>query len=67
MKELFQKTLNNPIWKHILTALGVVAVVDWVVFPSLTAPSTIFNILGLLIAITVGIFVFVYIKNLKIK
>jgi hypothetical protein len=43
--------------------LGVAAVIDWIVFPALTAPSTIFNILGLLTFIGTVIFVFHYIKD----
>jgi hypothetical protein len=58
-----KKTFNNPIWNHILTFLGVVAVIDWIVFPALTAPSTIFNILGLLILIGTTVFIFHYIKD----
>jgi tetrahydromethanopterin S-methyltransferase subunit C len=63
MKNLFKKTYNHPALKHILIALGVVAVIDWIIFPSLTAPSTVFNILGLLIAALTGIFVGVYVKE----
>jgi len=41
----------------------VIAVIDWVIFPSLTAPSTIFNILGLLVSVATLVFVGVYIKE----
>lgn len=64
MKESpLKKTFNNPVWSHILTALGVLAVIDWIVFPALTAPSTIFNIIGLLALIGTVIFVFYYVKD----
>ena len=63
MKELFKKTFNNPVWKHILIALGVIAIIDWVIFPALTAPSTIFNIVGFLTSALVSVFVGVYIKE----
>lgn len=63
MKELFKKTFNSKIWKHILIVLGVVAVIDWIIFPALTVPSTIFNIAGLLVAAGTSIFVGVYIKE----
>jgi hypothetical protein len=63
MKEIFKKTFSNPVWKHILTALSIIVVIDWIVFPSLTAPSTIFNVIGLLVAAVLGVFVGVYIKE----
>jgi hypothetical protein len=43
--------------------LGVIAVIDWIVFPALTAPSTIFNVLGLLALIGIIVFAFHYIKD----
>ena len=58
-----KKTVNSPVWKHVLTILGVVAVIDWVIFPSLTAASTVFNVFGLSVAIGTSIFLFYYIKD----
>ena len=46
-----------------MTILGVVAVIDWVIFPSLTAASTVFNVFGLSVAIGTAIFLFYYIKD----
>ena len=64
MKESpLKKTVNSPVWKHVLTILGVVAVIDWVIFPSLTAASTVFNVFGLSVAIGTSIFLFYYIKD----
>ena len=63
MKESLKKVFKHPAWKHILRLIGVFAVFEWVVFPSLTAPSTIFNIVGLLVAAALGIFVGIYIKE----
>lgn len=64
MKESpLKKTFNNPVWNHVLTFLGVAVVIDWIVFPALTAPNTIFNILGLLTLIGVSLFIFHYIKD----
>lgn len=63
MKEILKKTFKNPIWKHILVGLGVIGILDWVIFPSLTVPSTIFNIFGLLVAAAVSVFVGIYIKE----
>lgn len=43
--------------------MGVIAVIDWIVFPALTAPSTIFNVLGLLALMGIIVFTFHYIKD----
>jgi len=63
MKESLKKVFKHSAWKHILRLIGVFAVFEWVVFPSLTAPSTIFNVFGLLVAAVLGVFVGVYIKE----
>lgn len=64
MKEsLIKRTFNSPVWKHILTVLGVIAVIDWIIFPALTAANTIYNISGFVALLVTMVFVFYYVKD----
>lgn len=65
MKEsLFKRTFTSPLWKHILSVLGIIAVLDWVVFPALTASNTMFNIVGLLALLGTLLYAFYYVKDI---
>lgn len=51
-------------WLKILfSALGIVAIFDWVIAPGLTAPSTVINILSFLLAGVVSTIVGVILWN----
>lgn len=63
MFKKLKQAFDSPAWTHILTGLGVIAIIDWVVFPSLTAASTIFNVFGLIAAIGTAVFVYHYVKD----
>jgi hypothetical protein len=63
MKEKFKNVFNKDVWNPIIVGLGVLAIIDWIIYPSLTAPSTIFNIFGLVVAIGTAVFIGVYIKE----
>lgn len=63
MKELFKKTFDHPYWSHVLNFLGVMAILDWIVFPALTAPSTIFNISGMFVGIGLIAYTLIYVKE----
>lgn len=66
MKEsLLKRTFNSPVWKHILTVLGVIAVIDWIIFPALTAANTIYNIGGFTVLLVTIVFVFYYVKDIS--
>lgn len=51
-------------WLKILfSALGIIAIFDWVIAPGLTAPSTVINILSFLLAGVVSTIVGVILWN----
>ena len=63
MKELFKKTFNNKITTPIFVGLGTFAIFTFIVFPGLTAPSTIFNIVSGVVGLFTLVFVFFYLKD----
>lgn len=63
MKELFKKTFNNKITTPIFIGLGTFSIFTFIVFPGLTAPSTIFNIISGVVGLFTLVFVFFYLKD----
>ena len=55
MKELIKNFYQSYkcFFKGVLTALGVIAIFDWFIFPGLTTPITVINILSFILLITV--------------
>jgi hypothetical protein len=65
MKELIKNFYQSYkcFFKGVLTLLGVIAIFDWFIFPGLTAPITIINILSFSLLIIVLVVVQVIIWN----
>lgn len=63
MKEIINKAFNKKTLEPILIFLGAIAVIDWGIFPLLTAASTFHNVMGLVIAGALSMFIGVYIKE----
>jgi hypothetical protein len=59
MKKLF----NDKRWEPILMLLGNIAILDWLIFPGLTAASTFINMLAVLVFIAVFLFDLNYVKE----
>ena len=63
MKELFKKTFDNKITTPVFVGLGTFAIFTFIVFPGLTAASTIFNVVSALVGLFTLVFVFFYMKD----
>lgn len=66
MKDIFKKIFDNKIITPLFIAFGVFAILEFIVFPSLTMANTFLNIVGTFVFIFMGLFVFYYIKALII-
>ena len=47
LKNLYRE--YKPLFKGVLTALGIIAIYDWVIAPGLTAQNTFINIISFLV------------------
>ena len=66
MKEILKKTFDVSVLSVVGVVLGIILIFEFIVFPGLTAPDTIQNILALLIGIFSILFAFNFIKWKKL-
>jgi hypothetical protein len=63
MKQLLKKVFSEKTSSPIFIGFGVFAIFTFIVFPGLTLPNTLFNILSALIGLFTLTFVFYYLKG----
>jgi len=63
MKTVLKKLISKRLLEPILVVFGLIALLQWVVFPGLTEPNTFLNIVSALVGILCGIFVILYVKE----
>jgi hypothetical protein len=61
MKETLNKVFKKSNIELILVAMGVLLIVEYLIFPGLTASNTLINIASSLGAIILGLFVYYYV------
>ncbi len=66
MKETLKKTFNTNVLSVVGIVFGIGGTFQFIVFPGLTAPDTILNILSLLIGIFLLLFVFHFVQWKKL-
>jgi hypothetical protein len=66
MKELLKKTFNTNVLTVVGTVFGIGLIFQFIVFPGLTAPDTVLNILALLIGGFSLLFVFHFVQWKKL-
>jgi hypothetical protein len=66
MKELLKKTFNTDILAVVGVVFGLILTFEFIVFPGLTAPDTILNLLSILIGIFSILFTFYFIQWKKL-
>lgn len=63
MKRFF----DHPTWNHAVNFIAIMILLEFVVFPALTASSTAFNIAGLFVGIGLVVYTGIYIQDNFIK
>jgi hypothetical protein len=66
MKELLKKTFNTNILAVVGVVFGLILTFQFIVFPGLTAPDTILNLLSILIGIFSILFTFYFVQWKKL-
>ena len=61
MKKALNKVFKKGNIESILVGLGVILIIEYLIFPGLTAPDTFANIASTLGAVVLGLFVYYYI------
>lgn len=61
MKKALNKVFKKGNIESVLVGLGVLLIIEYLIFPGLTAPDTFTNIVSSLGAIVLGLFVYYYI------
>jgi hypothetical protein len=64
MKEALKKVFNPKVLGPLFVLLGVLFVFEYIIYPGLTAASTITNIISVVVAIISGAFTYFYLDNL---
>lgn len=62
MKELLNKLFNKKIITPIISGIGVIMTFEYVIFPGLTAPNTLINIVSVLILLLLFAFIYYFFK-----
>jgi hypothetical protein len=61
MLNKIKKTLQKPLVESILLGISVFIILDFLIFPGLTAPNTIYNILSVIGFGVLSLFIYQYI------
>jgi hypothetical protein len=63
MENETKKSYNWKKWESLLVAFVTILAFEFVIFPALTAASWIFNTVGFLLGVGLGIFLYEYYKS----